>query len=200
MPVIATFAGRKHENMILPRTQALEMLHQYVKNDRMIAHCLASEAVMKAIARRLNQNEEAWGQAGLLHDIDVEVTNADPYIHGLQGADLLQGMDVDDDIVDAIRMHNEVAAGKERTTLFQHALAAGETITGLITATAYVYPDRKVASVKPSSVVKRMKEKAFAASVKRENIMECEMIGIPIAEFAALSIAAMTEIADDIGL
>jgi len=186
--------------MILPRQQALELLHEHIKNERMIAHCLASEAVMRALARKLGQDEEAWGLAGLLHDIDVEDTNADPYIHGLQGADLLQGMGVDEEIVDAIRMHNEVAAGKERTTLFQHALAAGETITGLITATTYVYPDRKVASVKPSSVVKRMKEKAFAASVKRENIMECEMIGIPIADFAAISIAAMSEIADEIGL
>ena len=93
-----------------------------------------------------------------------------------------------------------MATGKERSTEFEHALAAGETITGLITATAMVYPDRKVASVKPKSVVKRMKEKAFAASVKRENIMECEKAGIPLDEFAALAIAAMTSIAGEIGL
>jgi predicted hydrolase (HD superfamily) len=103
-------------------------------------------------------------------------------------------------VADAIKMHNEAATGMERSTEFQYALAAGETITGLITATAMVYPDRKVASVKPKSVVKRMKEKAFAASVKRENIMECEKIGIPISEFAELSIAAMAEIGDQIGL
>ncbi|HOW31253.1 MAG TPA: HDIG domain-containing protein [Bacteroidales bacterium] len=186
--------------MILPREQALELLHSHIKNERMIAHCLASEAVMKAIARKLGQNEEAWAQAGLLHDIDVEQTNADPTIHGPKGAEMLRQMGVDDDIADAVGMHNEMATGRERTTLFQHALAAGETITGLITATTYVYPDRKVASVKPSSVVKRMKEKAFAASVKRENILECELIGIPLADFAALSIAALSEIADEIGL
>jgi len=107
---------------------------------------------------------------------------------------------VDADIVDAIGMHNEVATGKSRTTEFQHALAAGETITGLIMATALVYPDKKIASVKTKSVTKRMKEKAFAASVKRENILECEMIGIPIDEFAAIAITAMTAIADEIGL
>lgn len=166
----------------------------------MIAHCLASEAVMRALAGKLGQNEDAWGQAGLLHDIDVEITNADPYTHGPEGAEMLQKLGIDNDVADAIRMHNEVATGLERTTLFQHALAAGETITGLITATTYVYPDRKVASVKPSSVVKRMKEKAFAASVKRENILECEMIGIPLADFAALSISAMSGIAEEIGL
>jgi predicted hydrolase (HD superfamily) len=97
-------------------------------------------------------------------------------------------------------MHNEVSAGKERSTKFQHALAAGETITGLIFATTYVYPDRKLTSVKPKSVIKRMKEKIFAASVRRETIMECEKIGIPIEEFAALSVQAMLPIAGEIGL
>jgi predicted hydrolase (HD superfamily) len=97
-------------------------------------------------------------------------------------------------------MHNEMATGLDRTTEFQHALAAGETITGLITATAMVYPDKKVSSVKPKSVTKRMKEKAFAASVKRESIMECEQIGIPLDQFAAISLEAMTGIADDLGL
>jgi uncharacterized protein len=97
-------------------------------------------------------------------------------------------------------MHNECSAGKERSTEFQYALAAGETITGLIFATTYVYPDRKLTSVKPKSVVKRMKEKAFAASVKRENIMECEKIGIPIDEFAGIAIEAMLPIAGELGL
>ena len=166
----------------------------------MIAHSLASEAVLQALAVHLGRNTEAWAQAGLLHDLDVEVTNADPYTHGPEAAKWLAGMGVDADIVDAIGMHNEVATGQERTTEFQHALAAGETITGLIMATALVYPDRKIASVKTKSVVKRMKEKAFAASVKRENILECEMIGIPIDEFAGIAISAMVTIADEIGL
>lgn len=103
-------------------------------------------------------------------------------------------------MLDAIVMHNEMATGLARTNTFQHALAAGETITGLVTATTLVYPDKKLASVKAKSVTKRMKQKAFAASVKRENILECEEIGIPIAEFAELSVNAMREISDDLGL
>jgi uncharacterized protein len=186
--------------MILPREEALGLLRKNVKNDKMIAHCLASEAVLAALANHLGKNAEAWAQAGLLHDVDVEVTNADPYTHGPEGAKWLAEMGVDNDIVDSIAMHNEMATGKDRTTEFQHALAAGETITGLITATALVYPDKKVASVKAKSVVKRMKEKAFAASVNRENILECELIGIPIDTFAAIAIEAMSGIADDIGL
>lgn len=186
--------------MILPREEALTLLRKYVKNEKMIAHSLASEVVMHAVAMHLGRNAEAWSQAGLLHDLDVEVTNADANIHGPEAAKWLGEMGIDADVVDAIGMHNEIASGKERTTEFQHALAAGETITGLVMATALVYPDKKIASVKTKSVVKRMKEKAFAASVKRENILECEMIGIPIDQFAALAIAAMTEIADEIGL
>lgn len=186
--------------MLIKRSEALELLHKYIQNERMIAHSLASEAVMRALARRLNAEEEKWALAGLLHDLDVEITHADPYTHALETARILTEMGIDPDVVDAIKMHNEMATGQERNTVFQHALAAGETITGLITATAMVYPDRKVASVKPKSVVKRMKEKAFAASVKRENIMECEKIGIPLDEFAAISILAMTEIGSDLGL
>jgi uncharacterized protein len=186
--------------MLISRSKALELLTTHVKNERMLAHSLASEAVMRALAIRLGQDVDKWGLAGLLHDLDVEITSADPYTHALIGAQMLDELGLDEDLTDAIRMHNEMATGMERSTLFQHALAAGETITGLITATSLVYPDKKVASVKAKSVTKRMKEKAFAASVKRENIMECEQIGISLDEFAALSIEAMAKIADEIGL
>lgn len=185
----------------MTREEAITLLNEYVKNDRMIAHSLASEAVMKAIAVKLGKDSEQWAMAGLLHDLDVEVTNADPKIHGLETVKILTEKNIDSEIIDAIKHHNEDAEGVgERNTVFQHALAAGETITGLITATTYVYPDKKIVSVKSKSVVKRMKEKAFAASVKRENILECEKIGIPLTEFAELSVNAMREIADQIGL
>ncbi len=184
----------------MEREKALTLLKQYVKNEKMLAHCYASEAVLRAMARKLGEDEEKWGLAGLLHDIDVEVTDADPKRHGLEAVKILEEHNVDPEIIDAVKMHNEMATGMERQTRFQHALAAGETITGLVIATALVYPDRKVASVKPKSVTKRMKEKAFAASVSRENIMECEKAGLSLQEFAELSVNAMKEIADDIGL
>ena len=99
------------------------------------------------------------------------------------------------------RLHNPTAhPGENRTTVFQHALAAGETITGLVIATALVQPDKKLASVKPKSVRKRMKEKAFARGANRETIMECEIIGIPIADFCTLSVTAMQKIADSLGM
>lgn len=180
--------------MPISRKDSLRLLNEYVKNEKMIAHCIASEAVMRAIALRLGEDEDKWGIAGLLHDLDVEITSGDMKVHGLKTAEILRSMNYEPEIIDAILMHNEEAAGLPRSTVFQHALAAGETITGLISATALVYPDKKLSSVKAKSVTKRMKEKAFAASVKRENILECEIIGIPIDEFAETALRAMQEI------
>ncbi|HAQ20851.1 MAG TPA: hydrolase [Prolixibacteraceae bacterium] len=180
-----------HEN-------ACKLLNQHIQNANMIKHCVASEAVLRAIALKMGQNPDEWGLAGLLHDIDAEITNADPYKHGPHAAIILDDL-LTPEAIDAIVMHNEVASGKERTTVFQHALAAGETITGLIMATALVYPDKKLASVKTKSITKRMKEKAFAASVNRETILECELIGIPIQDFAELALVAMQGISDELG-
>ncbi|HSH19575.1 MAG TPA: hypothetical protein VLA03_03940 [Draconibacterium sp.] len=184
---------------MISREEALILLKENVTSENMLKHSFASESVMRGIAKILGENEDEYGITGLLHDIDVEITNADPFTHGPYAEKLLKGK-ISDEMLDAIVMHNEVATGKERSTMFQHALAAGETITGLITATTLVYPDKKIASVKPKSVTKRMKQKAFAASVKRENIMECEKIGIPLDEFVELSINSMSEISGILGL
>jgi len=184
----------------MKRDEALTLLHEYIKNPRMIHHCLASEVVMKALARRLGKDEEKWGLAGLLHDLDVEKVDGNPKIHALETARILEELGVDADIIDAIKMHNEEATGLDRTNEFQHALSCGETITGLIIATTLVYPDKKLASVKPKSITKRMKTSAFAASVSREKIRECELIGIPLNEFAELSLVAMQSISDELGM
>ena len=180
--------------MTFARHDAVEILNQYVKNQKMLDHCYASEAVMRALARRLGQDEDKWGLAGLLHDLDIELVDSDLKVHALEAERILCEQGVDPEIIDAIKMHNETAAGKMRSTPFQHALAAGETITGLIIATALVYPDKKLASVKPKSVLRRMKERAFAASVSRDNIMECEKIGLSLEEFVDIALQAMMEI------
>ncbi len=185
----------------MKRDQALELLKQNVNNDKLINHCLASEAVLRALATRLGEDPDQWGLAGLLHDIDIELTNADPETHALEGAKMLEQQGIDPEVVEAVMLHNEHAAHDQvRHKPLHHALAAGETITGLITATTLVYPDKKVNSVKPKSITKRMKEKAFAASVNRETIMECEKLGLSLQEFVEISLNAMKEIADDIGM
>ena len=186
--------------MTMTRNEAVELLNKYIKNEKMLSHCYASEAVMRALANRLGRDEEKWGLAGLLHDLDVELVNADLNVHGKETEKILNEKGIDPEVVEAIVMHNEVLTGKKRHTELQHALAAGETVTGLIIATTLVYPDKKIASVKPKSVTKRMKEKAFAASVNRDNIMECDKIGIPLDEFVEICVNAMKDISDQLGL
>jgi putative nucleotidyltransferase with HDIG domain len=184
----------------ITREEAFELVKQHVKSPNMINHCLASEAVMKALAEHVGEDVEKWGLAGLLHDLDAE-SHTDLAVHTSETARILEEKGVDGEIIEAIRLHNEQAhPGARRSTQFQHLLAAGETITGLIVATALVYPDKKLASVKPKSVRKRIKEKSFAAGANRDIIRECEVGGVPLAAFCDLSLLAMQGIDSELGL
>jgi putative nucleotidyltransferase with HDIG domain len=166
----------------ITREEAFELVKQYVKSPNMINHCLAAEAVMRALAKHVGADSEKWGLAGLLHDLDAE-SHTDLDVHTRETARILVEKGVDTEIVEAIRLHNEQAhPGERRSTQFQHLLAAGETITGLIVATALVYPDKKLASVKP------------------DIIRECEVAGVPLAEFCDLSLLAMQGIDSELGL
>lgn len=182
------------------RETAVQLLKTHIKNDRTLAHSLASEAILRALAPRFQADPEKWGMAGLLHDIDLELTQADLSRHGVHGAEMLREAGVDPEIVDAIMRHNEMASPEKREMPLHYALAAGETMSGLVMATAMVMPNKKLAEVKPSSVVKRMKEKAFAAAVNRDIIRECELIQIPLPEFAEICVAALQQISEELGL
>jgi len=187
-------------NYGISRDAALTLVKEHVKSPNMLKHCLASEAVMRALAERAGEDPEKWGLTGLLHDLDAE-THTDLAVHTRETVRILREKGVDEEIIEAIRLHNEQAhPGEQRSTQFHHLLAAGETITGLIVATALVYPDKKLASVKPKSVRKRIKEKAFAAGANRDIIRECEVADIPLAEFCDLSLLAMQGIASELGL
>ena len=128
----------------ISREEAINLLNTYIKNQNLIKHCLATEAVMKKLARHFGEDEDIWGIAGLLHDLDAEITKGDLKIHTLEAEKILKDNGVKDFIIEAIKMHNEVATGKKRKEKFHIALAAGETITGLITATTLVYPDKRL--------------------------------------------------------
>ena len=184
----------------ITRDAAVKLLEKHVQTPNMRKHCLASEAVMRALAERVGEDPDKWGLTGLLHDLDAE-THKDLSIHTTETVRILTDLGIDPEIIEAIRLHNEAAhPGEKRSTTFQHLMAAGETITGLIIATALVYPDKKLASVKPKSVRKRIKEKAFAAGANRDIIRECETGGIPLADFCDTCLAAMQGISDDLGL
>jgi len=183
----------------MTKDEALNFLKQNIKNENLIKHCTAAGAVMHALAEKLGQDKDLWQATGILHDIDLELINGDHTTHGVKAGEILQGR-LPQEAVLAIAAHNELACARTRATMFEHALACGETITGLITATAYVYPDKKVGSVKVKSITKRMKEKSFAASVNRDTIMECEKLGLTLDDFAALALKAMQDIAPELGL
>lgn len=184
----------------IERQEALSLLKEHIQNQNLIKHCLATEAVMMALADRLGEEREKWGLAGLLHDLDVELVDSDLSRHTLETEKILQEKGVDKEIIQAIKMHNEKVQGEKRSERFHHALAAGETITGLIVATALVYPDKKIKSVKPKSIKKRMKAKSFAAGVDRNTIMECEKLGMEMDEFSRVCLEAMQGIAGELGL
>lgn len=180
--------------------QARELMEQRLADANLRKHCLASAAVLGALAERLGEDPQTWAVAGMLHDLDYAETAEEPQRHGLATAELLADSGLPPEVLQAIKAHNAEALGLERQGRLDVALTCGETITGLVVATTLVYPDRKLASVKPKSVTKRMKEKSFAASVNRDHIRLCEELGIPLAEFAALAVEAMRSVSDDLGL
>lgn len=179
---------------------ARALMEEHLADEPLRKHSLASAAVLAALARRLGQDEQTWAVAGMLHDLDYDQTAQDMARHGLVSAELLADKGLPDEVIAAIKAHNAENLGLTRVTPLDFALTCGETITGLVVATTLVYPDKKLASVKPKSVTKRMKEKSFAASVNRDHIRLCEELGIPLSEFAALAVEAMRGIADDLGL
>jgi putative nucleotidyltransferase with HDIG domain len=184
----------------MSRDRALALLQTHVKNENLVKHCLATEAIMRSLAARFGRDEALWGITGLLHDLDFESTREAPERHGRVTVELLADEDLPEEAYDAILGHNAEALGVDRSGEFARALTCAETVTGLIVATALVYPDKKVASVKPKSVRKRMKEKAFARNVNRDHIRLCEDIDLPLPDFITLSLEAMRGVADDLGL
>ncbi|MDH7498871.1 MAG: HDIG domain-containing protein [candidate division NC10 bacterium] len=187
-------------NLGISPEEAREIFREYVRAENLAKHCLATEAIMQALANRLGEDETLWAMAGLLHDLDFEETKEDPSRHALKTAEILKEKGVNGLIIQAIKAHNAEALRMQRAQPIDFALTAAENITGLIVATALVYPDKKVSSVKASSVIKRMKEKSFARNVRREAIMECEKIGLDLNEFVEISLRAMQGISEVLGL
>ena len=191
---------KNQNNLGITRDEALQLMKEYLKAENLQKHSLATEIIMRKIAQKRGENEELWGIAGLLHDLDFEETKDDMPNHTLKTEEILKERGVSKEIIEAIKGHNAENLGFERERSIDHALTCAECITGMVIATTLVYPDKKLASVKPKSILKRMKQKEFARSVNREYIKECEKIGIPLEEFAELSLNAMREISDELGL
>ncbi len=181
------------------RQKALDLLHEFTQNDNLRKHAYAVEAAMRAYARILGEDEETWGIVGLLHDFDYEryPTLGD---HPFKGAEILRERGWPEEIVEACLAHADFT-GIERDTPLKKAIFAVDELTGFITAVALVRPSKQLADVKVSSVKKKMKDKAFAAAVSREDIIKgAEELGLSLEEHIGNVLAAMQERAVDLGL
>lgn len=184
----------------MTRAEAWDLVQSKVKSNFLLNHLLASEAVMKALASHFNENADKWALAGLLHDIDWDVTEAEPDKHSLLAAEWLEQAGLESEIIYAIKAHNH-KHGLALNNLLDKTLFCAEELTGLIMACAFVQPDKKLASVKESSVKKKFKDKSFAAGVDREIIKQCEtLIGLSLDDLIKIELNAMQGIAGDLGL
>ncbi len=184
----------------ISREEAVKLMEEYLQGEGLRKHCYATEAVMKAMAERLGHDPELWGIVGLLHDLDYEETKDQPSHHSLKTAEILKGRGVSNEVIEAIKAHNAEALGLERKTDLDFAITCSECITGMVVATTLVYPDKKISSVKPSSIIKRMKQKEFARNLNRDFIRKCEDLHLSLEEFSELSLKAMGKISDLLGL
>jgi putative nucleotidyltransferase with HDIG domain len=182
----------------MDRQEALEAVKENVANKNLVKHMLATEAIMRALARKFGGDEEEWGLAGLLHDIDVELTEGDMTTHSKLGADMARDLGAGEATANAILCHNE-RHGVRPETPMEKALFCTDPLTGLITAAVLVRPEKQIAPLEASSVRKRFKEKSFAAGANREHIARCSELGLELDEFIAIGLEAMKGIAAQLG-
>jgi putative nucleotidyltransferase with HDIG domain len=182
----------------MKREQALEIVHEYVKNENLIRHMLAVEAAMRFYAEKYHQDPEVWGIAGLLHDFDYEI-HPTLESHPQEGAPILRQKGVPEEIVRAVLSHAD-HTGVPRESLMEKALYACDEITGLIIAVALVRPSRSLDDLEVSSVKKKWKDKAFAAGANRQEIEKgAQELGIDLWEHVSNVILAMRRVAKEIG-
>jgi predicted hydrolase (HD superfamily) len=179
------------------RDKAEQILNKYVKTDHFLKHSYAVEAVMSALSRKFDpENEEEWAITGLLHDLDAELVDYMnfPELHGPKTIELLKAENFGNEkMYHAILAHNKATGAKIENNLDQ-ALFAADPITGFINAITLVYVDKKIENVKVKSIVKRMKETRFAAGADRAAMRSIEKLGMSFQDFAELSLNAMNEI------
>jgi hypothetical protein len=184
---------------MLTREEALNLVKQNITNKKILAHCLAVEAIMKALAKRLKQGEATWDLVGLIHDLDYERTKADPKKHTLVAAEMLKNL-VPNDIIRAIESHNSKYTKVSPQTEMEKALIAADAISGLLVACALVMSSKSLEEVTPKTLKRKFKSKDFARGVDREKILLCEEIGIPLEEFFAVSLQSLQLISSELGL
>ena len=190
--------------MLPTRADALTLVHEYTASDSLRKHMLAVEAAMRAYADKQGEDVERWGLAGLIHDFDYERFPNDAQSateeHPAEGVRILRELGWPEDILDAILGHAQYS-GVPRVSAMSKTLFAVDELTGLITATALVRPSKSVHEVEARSVRKKMKDKAFARGVSRDDVIQgAEALGVDLDEHIAFVIGAMQRSAGALGL
>jgi putative nucleotidyltransferase with HDIG domain len=182
---------------MISREESWKLVTDHLKTGHLLKHVLATEACMKALAEKLGEDETLWGVTGLVHDMDLDDVEADPVRHGKFAAELLQKAGFPDELVGAVLAH---AGHRVPETKLDMALYAVDPTTGFIVAVTLVRPDKKISGVEVRSIVKRMKEKRFAANVNRDQMRTIEKLGMDFEQFLGTCLGAMQRIAADLGL
>lgn len=187
------------EEVGFTRDRLVAEVKDRIKTKNLFKHILAVEAVMRKLACHFGEDEERWGAAGLLHDIDYEETKNDPEKHSLLSGEIAEEMGYDQEIVDAVVAHNHIH-GKPRNTLMAKALYSADPLTGLIVASALISPAKKLSGIDTKFVLNRMAEKSFAKGANRDIIRTCSDMGLSLEEFVGMGLEAMQGISKDLGL
>ena len=174
----------------------LDLLKKYVKNDKLIKHCIATAAIMREVAKELGEDENLWWRIGILHDIDYDIVKGDMEKHGIVGAEILK-KEGHGDIAEIVKRHNHMLFGDYEKPV-EIALQAADSISGLIIACALVKKGR-ISDVTVKTVKKKFKEKSFAAGCDRNRIRMIEKL-MPLEKFYEISISALQSVKNDLGL
>ena len=184
---------------MISRDSAWGVLTEFTRSDSLRKHALGVEAAMRACAARDDGDVEAWGIAGMLHDFDYEMHPRAPH-HPLKGAEILRARGVPPPVVYAILAHADYA-GMPRVTLLDRALYACDELTGFVHACALVRPGKVIAGLEPASVKKKLKDKAFARTVNRDDVYRgAAGLGVDLDAHIAFVVDALTAVAPEIGL
>jgi putative nucleotidyltransferase with HDIG domain len=195
----ANAQNAQNPQLTLTRENAWALLTEYTKSDSLLKHALAVEAAVRGYARRFGEDENFWGIAALLHDFDYE-RYPDLKDHPFRGSEILRERGYPEALIRAILSHGD-HTGVKRESRLEHTLFACDELAGFITAASLVRPSKSVLDLEASSVKKRMKDKAFARGVKREDLIQgAEELGLPLEEHIANVIGFMREQADVLGL
>jgi putative nucleotidyltransferase with HDIG domain len=186
------------------REDAWKLVCEYTQSESLRKHMLAVEACVRAYARKSGGDEEVWGLAALLHDFDYErwpnADHAPDKEHPAEGAKILREQGYAEEIIRAILSHADYS-GVPRQSALEHTLYACDELAGFLTACTYVRPSKSILDLEVSSVKKRMKDKAFARGVSREDVVKgAEELGVPLEEHISFCITALRENADALGV